>query len=210
MVWWVDSSTCPFGCLASFCQQFEPIFMQLTKIRTWRMLTLGRCSWTLFYIDNSRCLLELIWLIISWKVTRDLKSGRSGYGRQWAYGHPRIRLSRTWEWQRKWFVGIGRTRPMCIAGIQCAWISRKVVVNNPYKPWVSKFRSSDQKIAADLFIFVDSRKEGWEAAKKAVSTLNHLGIQDAPRKQRDSSQSPGVWAGSVIRTGVGGVSVLTS
>jgi hypothetical protein len=75
---------------------------------------------------------------------------------------------------------------------------------------VSKFRSSDQKIAADLFIFVDSRKEGWEAAKKAVSTLNHLGIQDAPRKQRDSSQSPGVWAGSVIRTGVGGVSVLTS
>jgi hypothetical protein len=48
---------------------------------------------------------------------------------------------------------------------------------------VSKFRSSDQKIAADLFIFVDdlrptgsSQKEGWEAAKKAASTLNHLGI----------------------------------
>jgi hypothetical protein len=87
----------------------------------------------------------------------------------------------------------------------------------PYKPWVSKFRSSDQKLAADLFIFVDdlrptgpSRKEGWEAAKKAASTLNHLGIQDAPRKRRDISQSPGAWAGSVIRTGAGGVSVLTS
>jgi hypothetical protein len=88
---------------------------------------------------------------------------------------------------------------------------------SPNRPWVSKFRSDDEKIAADLFIFVDdlcptgsSRKEAWAAARRAASTLNHLGIQDAPRKRRDSLQSPGAWAGSVIRTGAEGVNVLTS
>jgi hypothetical protein len=87
----------------------------------------------------------------------------------------------------------------------------------PNRPWVSKYQSSDEKITADLFILVDdlrptgsSRKEAWAAARRAASTLNHLGIQDAPRKQRDSSQSPGAWAGSVVRTGAEGVNVLTS
>jgi hypothetical protein len=87
----------------------------------------------------------------------------------------------------------------------------------PSRPWVSKYRSSDKKIAADLFIVVDnlrptgsSRKESWAAARRAASTLNHLGIQDAPRKRRDSSQSPGAWAGSVVRTGAGGVNVFSS
>jgi hypothetical protein len=87
---------------------------------------------------------------------------------------------------------------------------------NPNRPWVYKERL-DGKIAADLFIFVDdlrptgsSWKECWEAARKAASRLNFLGIQDAPRKRRDSSQSPGAWSGSVVRTGPDGVHVLTS
>jgi hypothetical protein len=37
-------AACPFGCLASFCQQFGPIFAPLMKTRSWRMLTLGRYS----------------------------------------------------------------------------------------------------------------------------------------------------------------------
>jgi hypothetical protein len=88
---------------------------------------------------------------------------------------------------------------------------------DPNLPWVRKVRLEDGGIAADLFIFVDdlrptglSRKEAWQAARRAASKLNYLGIQDAPRKQRGSSQSPGAWAGSVVCTGKEGVHVLTS
>jgi hypothetical protein len=59
-------------------------------------------------------------------------------------------------------------------------------------------------------IYGPTREDAWRAARKAASTLNYLGIQDAPRKRRDSSQSPGAWAGSVIRTGVDGTFALTS
>jgi hypothetical protein len=88
---------------------------------------------------------------------------------------------------------------------------------DPSRPWVSKIRSADGKIAADLFIFVDdlrptgpSRSEAWGAARRAASVLNHLGIQDAPRKRRGSSRNPGGWAGSVILTTEDGVFALTS
>jgi hypothetical protein len=87
----------------------------------------------------------------------------------------------------------------------------------PSRPWVAKYRIEDGRLAADLFIFVDdlrptgpSKEDGWLAARKSAATLNHLGIQDAPRKRRDSSQSPGAWAGSVIKTGPEGTFVLTS
>jgi hypothetical protein len=60
---------------------------------------------------------------------------------------------------------------------------------DPSKPWVSKIRSADGKIATDLFIFVNdlrptgpSRSEACGAARRAASVLNHLRIQDAPRK----------------------------
>jgi hypothetical protein len=46
--------------------------------------------------------------------------------------------------------------------------------------------------------------------QRAASTLSYLGIQDAPRKRRDSSQSPGAWADSVIKTGPGDTFVLIS
>ncbi len=88
---------------------------------------------------------------------------------------------------------------------------------DPSRPWVAKYRSEDGHIASDLFIFVDdlrptgpSKEEAWLAARRAASTLNYLGIQDAPRKRRESSQSPGAWAGRGIKTGPDGTFVLTS
>jgi hypothetical protein len=81
-------------------------------------------------------------------------------------------------------------------------------------PWVSKVRK-DGTMAADLFTFVDDfrptgtgKKECWQAAHRAASILNFLGIQDAPSKSRDSSQAPGAWSGAVIRVTEDGVFVL--
>jgi hypothetical protein len=68
---------------------------------------------------------------------------------------------------------------------------------DPSSLWVAKVRE-DRKIASDLFTFVDDLRptgpghvECWKAERRAASVLNWLGIQDAPRKHRDSSQRPG-------------------
>jgi hypothetical protein len=79
---------------------------------------------------------------------------------------------------------------------------------DPSRSWVSKLRSDDpQNLAADIFTFVDdlrpcgiSKAQAWQAAQRAASVLNWLGLQDAARKRRDSSQSPGAWTGAVIWT----------
>jgi hypothetical protein len=78
-------------------------------------------------------------------------------------------------------------------------------------------RTKNGKIAADLFTFMDdfrptgpNKKEAWLAGRRAASILNHLGIQDAPRKRRDTSRVPGAWAGVVVRTCGDGVHVLVS
>lgn len=77
---------------------------------------------------------------------------------------------------------------------------------DPSKPWVSKVRE-DGVIAADLVGYVDdlrpsggSRQEAWLASRRTGSLLNYLGIQYAARKQRDSSRTPGAWAGSAVLT----------
>jgi hypothetical protein len=82
---------------------------------------------------------------------------------------------------------------------------------------VYKLYLDDGCIAADLFIFIDdlrptcsSCKEACLVARQAPGKLNFLGIQDAPRTQQDSSQSPGVWAGGVIQMTKDEVFVLTS
>jgi hypothetical protein len=84
-------------------------------------------------------------------------------------------------------------------------------------PWISKIRKEDGKIATDLFSFMDNfratgstKKEAWLAGRRAASILNHLGIQDASRKQRDSSRAPEACAGVVLRTNGDGVHVLVS
>jgi hypothetical protein len=82
---------------------------------------------------------------------------------------------------------------------------------------VLKVRSSDGHIAVDIVTFVDDVRpsgpmkwEGWQAAWKMGYTLSYLGLQDAARKRRDSSQASGAWAGGVVRTNDGGSSVLVS
>ncbi|CAB9525841.1 unknown protein [Seminavis robusta] len=86
----------------------------------------------------------------------------------------------------------------------------------PHLPWVSKVRGDKDKVAADVFTFVDDlrpcgadAKESWSAGRKAASTINWLGCQDAPRKRRDSRPDPGAWAGCVLRT-LKGVFTLVS
>jgi hypothetical protein len=88
---------------------------------------------------------------------------------------------------------------------------------DPSKPWVSKIREEDGRIAGDMFSFVDdlrptstSKEEAWKAARRIGATLGFLGLQDASRKRRDGSQTLGAWSGLVIRTGEGGVWVMVS
>jgi polyhydroxyalkanoate synthesis regulator phasin len=67
-------------------------------------------------------------------------------------------------------------------------------------------------IAGNLLGFVDdlrasgySMEEAWAVARQVASQLQYLGIQDAPRKRRPPSQTPGAWAGSVFSTKAGKV-----
>jgi hypothetical protein len=68
-----------------------------------------------------------------------------------------------------------------------------------------------------VFGFVDdfrqagnSAKEAWLDRQQVASKSNHLGIQDAPRKRRDGSSTPGAWTGSIVWTGEDGVFLLIS
>jgi len=77
---------------------------------------------------------------------------------------------------------------------------------DPSKPWVCKIRL-DGSIACDLFIYVDdlrptggTEEDCWKATRRTGSRCSYLGIQDASRKRRSPSQTPGAWAGSIIRT----------
>lgn len=85
------------------------------------------------------------------------------------------------------------------------------------KPWVSKVRKEDGCIASDFVSFVDdfrpsgpTSKEAWQAARRVAAGLNYLGLQDAPRKRRNSSVNPGAWIGGVVRTSNGRVVVTIS
>jgi hypothetical protein len=77
---------------------------------------------------------------------------------------------------------------------------------DPSLSWVAKIRE-DGRVTADLFIYMDDLRptgpdaeECWRAARKGAATCNHLGIQDAPKKRRAASKTPGPWAGSMIYT----------
>lgn len=80
----------------------------------------------------------------------------------------------------------------------------------PSDPWVYKAHfNPGQKptIANDLVIYVDdvrtiacSYAECRLASRVVASLANHLGLQDAARKQRDPSQAPGPWAEIIVAT----------
>jgi hypothetical protein len=89
---------------------------------------------------------------------------------------------------------------------------------DPSLAWVAKVRE-DGRVAADLFIYIDDLRltgpdadECWRASQKATSICNYLGIQDAPRKRREVSRAPGLWAVSMVYTddSAAGVRILVS
>jgi hypothetical protein len=76
----------------------------------------------------------------------------------------------------------------------------------PLFSWVANIRV-DGRVAADLLIYMDDLRptgpdaeECWQAVRKGAATCNHLSIQDAPRKRRAASKTPGPWDGSMIYT----------
>jgi hypothetical protein len=87
---------------------------------------------------------------------------------------------------------------------------------DPSKPWVYKVRE-DGTPAADFFFYIDDNRttgnteqEAWMGARRVASVCSFLGIQDAARKRRKASQTPGAWAGAVVSTDGDGVYVSVS
>lgn len=78
---------------------------------------------------------------------------------------------------------------------------------DPSKPRVYKWDRTSLCIAGDLVIFVDDvRGTGktielaWQIARQVCSRIQYLGVQDATRKGKPPSQTPGAWAGAVFAT----------
>ena len=77
---------------------------------------------------------------------------------------------------------------------------------DPRLPWVFKMRE-DGRIAADLHTYIDDNRgtandaeEAWKVSSRVAKTCCWLGMQDAARKRRAPSMTPGAWAGTIIRT----------
>ena len=75
---------------------------------------------------------------------------------------------------------------------------------SPTLPWVMKWNSKSQSIAGDAVTYMDdirfigsTAENAWQVARRLASRLQHMGIQDAPRKRRPPSKTPGAWAGSI-------------
>ena len=75
---------------------------------------------------------------------------------------------------------------------------------DPRMSWVSKLRA-DGMVACDLATFMDDERVSgptaeltWQASHVLASRQSYLGVQDAARKVRPCSQTPGAWAGSVV------------
>jgi hypothetical protein len=71
-------------------------------------------------------------------------------------------------------------------------------------------------MAGDIITFVDDgRATGatiehtWSITRQVGGRLQHIGIQDASRKRRPPTRSPGAWAGAVFDTSVSGEIVVT-
>ena len=76
---------------------------------------------------------------------------------------------------------------------------------NPSLPRVCKWNETDSVIAADCKFFCDDfrvigpTKDTTKAATHRLeSTMSYLGIQDATRKRRAITQTPGEWTGSIV------------
>jgi len=79
-------------------------------------------------------------------------------------------------------------------------------------PFVRKWNARTSSIAGDVVVFIDDlrgtgpgREESWQVGRRIASRLQFLGIQDAPRKRRPPSQTPGAWAGCVFKVSPTGI-----
>ena len=90
---------------------------------------------------------------------------------------------------------------------------------DPTLPWLSKVvgQSPCERIAGDFFSYIDdirssgcSVDECWKVSRRVASYCGYLGIQDAPRKRRAPSQTPGAWAGSNVVITPEGLAVTVS
>ena len=77
---------------------------------------------------------------------------------------------------------------------------------DPSLPWIRKIRGNGD-IAADVHPYVDdlretapTEEEAWLAASKMAKGAAYYGLQDAARKRRPPSRTPGAWAGAVVGT----------
>ena len=76
----------------------------------------------------------------------------------------------------------------------------------PGIPWIAKYRSTGE-LAADAHDYVDdlrgtgpTAEDAWQVSSKIAKTASYHGVQDAARKRREQTQSPGAWAGVVCGT----------
>ena len=76
----------------------------------------------------------------------------------------------------------------------------------PGIPWIAKYRSSGE-LAADAHDYVDdlrgtgpTAEDAWQVSSKIAKTAAYHGVQDAARKRREQTQSPGAWAGVICGT----------
>jgi hypothetical protein len=84
---------------------------------------------------------------------------------------------------------------------------------DPRLPRVYKVQK-DGKPAAEFSLYVDDNwttgnleGDAWLAAQLVARMCTYLDIQNAARKRRKASQTPGAWAGAVVATGEDGLSV---
>ena len=108
-----------------------------------------------------------------------------------------------------------RGNPMC-------W--DKVIFNlpgmpsfDPRMPWVYLWDEIDQGIAGMVITFVDdgrgtgrNAEHAWLVGRRYATRLQYLGIQHATTKIRPPSQEPGAWAGMILRTSNGQVSIAVT
>ncbi|KAL7564983.1 hypothetical protein ACA910_011950 [Epithemia clementina (nom. ined.)] len=87
---------------------------------------------------------------------------------------------------------------------------------NPTQPWVYRVRD-DGTLAADVHPYIDDMREtgpneseARTAASKIAKTAAYYGLQDAARKRRPPSMTPGAWAGAMIKAGPSGVYKLVT
>ena len=76
---------------------------------------------------------------------------------------------------------------------------------DPTKPWVYRI-SKTGRLASFFGTYIDdirtggvSEKEAWRTSRRVASRVQYLGMQDAPRKRRAPSRTPGAWAGAMCK-----------